>query len=97
MPGNHQYVPINSEAMDRSAVEGRRGMIWQPIETAPTENYAKAILADCDGGVAEGFLDKGIRGGVEGKKEWVWRYNEKLAWPTHWMPLPPPPEPSATP
>ena len=52
---------------------------WRRMDSAPTEPWSKAILADDEGRVGEGVLDGG---------EWVWKYNEKLAFPEFWMPLP---------
>ena len=57
---------------------------WQSMESAPTKAYSTAILCDDEGRVGEGVLDDG---------DWVWRYNEKLAFPTMWIPVPKAPEP----
>ena len=52
---------------------------WKRMDSAPTEPWSEAILAD-----AEGRVGEGVRDGVQ----WVWRYNEKPAFPKFWMPLP---------
>jgi hypothetical protein len=76
-------------------------MEWQPIETAPTKIGSVAIIyAPSEfneiGTVGEAFLsDDG---------QWYWSgcdaaYHDPIAEcnapPTHWMPLPPPPNQSA--
>ena len=57
---------------------------WQPIETAPNMSQENKILVFCRGKVDIQFADG----------DW-WRrekINENKAIPTHWMPLPEPPE-----
>lgn len=62
---------------------------WQPIETFDAEKNCSVLIAGPDGvGEAEYRGDEG----------WWWMNNypsdswgNRLAWPTHWMPLPDPP------
>ena len=79
------------EAREAEGLEAQRGGAvvvpesqWQSMESAPTKAYSTAILCDDEGRVGEGVLDDG---------DWVWRYNEKLAFPTMWIPVPKAPEP----
>jgi len=62
-------------------------MEWQPIETAPKDEN---ILGHEDGAVTVLYWDE-LQAG--------WRYpykgGSRTKWfPTHWMPLPPPPQPT---
>lgn len=67
---------------------------WQPIETAPKDG-TEILLFDPDnsddhnGGVAQGYFS--MKDG--GRNEWV-SMVFKTCKPTHWMPLPSPPEQS---
>ncbi len=64
-------------------------MKWQPIETAPKDKTHVALLRqNGDGSVTYGH---GFYMPMEGWICWA-HYGNKL--PTHWMPLPPPPEQS---
>ena len=73
-------------------------MKWQPTETAP---YNKTVLLLGDSGmlgrrhfVISGYRDKDYRG-----CDWLDTQNTRLSdygvEPTHWMPLPDPPESEA--
>jgi len=57
---------------------------WQPIETAPMNHLP--VLVNTEHGQVVAFLDV----------MWIWwpcPATEPLEWkPTHWMPLPPPPQ-----
>lgn len=61
-------------------------MKWQPIETAPKDMLPR--LYWCRGAVIEGFVD--ATGVLTVKHEFGWRRMRRH--PSHWMPLPPPPE-----
>jgi hypothetical protein len=69
--------------------------MWQPIETAPTDGTAVLLWpygysdiwqghADCE--VVLGYFDN------EGREEWFNPEAREWFEPTHWMPLPAPPE-----
>lgn len=65
---------------------------WQPIETAPTDGVSSVLLAYAGSArrVREGFYRKsrehwGYYGSTSLK-------SEALVQPTHWMPLPTPPQ-----
>lgn len=70
-------------------------MNWQPIETAPVEPSDsvpgwyrfRCLLANEHGWVNEGYAEY-----THKRKDLVWKnaYGQKL-FPTHWMPLPSPP------
>jgi Protein of unknown function (DUF551) len=72
-----------------------REMKWQPIETAPKDGTA--ILALVDGlheNTGEPFI-----AAVAWYREGFWLVNEEggdTYQPTHWMPLPPPPNTQST-
>ena len=56
---------------------------WQPIETAPVKNnYLPEVLCTNGEETAVSFYDRGYWSGFMGDE----------AQPTHWMPLPPPPQ-----
>ena len=74
---------------------------WQPIETAPTDGTR--VLAWCkERGARETYVtqypfrSEGFKAGKRSTNQWRWE--EPVAgvcfrWrPTHWMPLPTPPE-----
>lgn len=71
---------------------------WQPIETAPRNE--KILCADIrDGQFCEmSMLEKQYTGYVdEDGEEWLWQYHGfgydcTGIEPTHWMPLPEPPQ-----
>lgn len=71
---------------------------WQPIETAPKDGtnvdlWAKCWRAQADDFVYQRFTDCWWTKGdsMTGRHE-HWVGFESLSWyPTHWMPLPPPP------
>ena len=74
----------------------RDALTWQPIETAPRDS-TPILVTGCNGGrvilyaqffeerADEAFKGPGWLGCFEGMQMW-------LAEPTHWMPLPTPPE-----
>jgi hypothetical protein len=57
-------------------------MEWQPIETAPKDG-TKVLIVDDDGVVD-------VAAYLIGKRYGYWD-TETFCCPTHWMPLPPPP------
>jgi Protein of unknown function (DUF551) len=68
-------------------------MTWQPIETAPKDGTE--VLMYCPGDIPAVVCGAY----VDDPEIPYWRYSESLvadvvaeANPTHWMPLPPPPE-----
>ena len=67
---------------------------WQPIGTAPKDG-AEILLYFPEGKIGSAKWRKGIFGGP---KEWFSAEGSRLCLaydpPTHWMPLPPPPEES---
>ncbi len=67
-------------------------MKWQPIETAPTDG-TRILLRGKDGKIADGHY--GQPDGYANPKQFVWPYIH--ANPTHWRPLPEPPESAAAP
>lgn len=76
------------DAQDALAVEALRMLgfekrAWLPMSSAPKN--AVVILCDCDGRVGEGSYDTV---GLQAEGDWCWRYNEKLAFPTGWQPMP---------
>ena len=68
------------------------GWTWQPIETAPTDG-TRILLRGRDGKIADGHY--GQPDGYANPKQFVWPYIH--ANPTHWRPLPEPPESAAAP
>lgn len=67
-------------------------MKWQPIETAPTDG-TRILLRGRNGKIADGHY--GQPDGFANPKRFVWPYIH--ANPTHWRPLPEPPESAAAP
>ena len=67
-------------------------MKWQPIETAPTDG-TRILLRGMGGKIADGHY--GQPDGYANPKQFVWPYIH--ANPTHWRPLPEPPESAAAP
>lgn len=73
---------------------------WQPIETAPTDG-TPVLGWNAEYGARETrsvTYTPGSPGFEAGRTDRWWRWSEPknswlMAWdPTHWMPLPPPPE-----
>jgi hypothetical protein len=63
---------------------------WRPIKTAPRDGTR--VIVSCHAGSA-GYLDGIGRWGVAGPTErWICLGKVSFTDPTHWMPLPPPPE-----
>lgn len=58
-------------------------MEWQPIETAPKDN-TEVLLGRPDGLFMIGFYRDGAWDDGD--------YRDHETWPTHWMPLPTPPQ-----
>ena len=81
---------------DKADALERDALTWQPIETAPRDS-TPILVTGCNGGrvilyaqffeerADESFKGPGWLGCFEGMQMW-------LAEPTHWMPLPTPPE-----
>ena len=65
---------------------------WMPIETAPHDNATWVLVCDGD------QIDIAIFGrhplDVQEEMEFCWTDGERELYPTHWMPLPNPPNPS---
>lgn len=57
-------------------------MDWQPIETAPKIEFAEILL----------WNGKDVKAGSWWEGRWVDWYDDIQPQPTHWTPLPPPPE-----
>lgn len=57
---------------------------WISVDDRLPEEYTHVIVCDEDGNVGEAVYSKG------GYFEWV--ENERIAFSTHWMPLPEPPK-----
>lgn len=70
-------------ALTRIAVHLRAGGVWQPIESAPRNEY---VLAAWPNGVGTAVLMMYTSAGYS----WVRNYSP-CDTPTHWMPLPEPP------
>lgn len=74
---------------------------WQPIETAPKDG-TKVLLADKNGYISTArWTEECERGGVDSSRDPGWKayaidddsfYSCEYINPTHWMPLPAPPE-----
>lgn len=62
---------------------------WQPIESAPKDG-SEILLANPDGSCAVGWFK--FRGHTTG---WTDGDTFNMTWPTHWLPLPTPPEAKA--
>jgi len=85
-----------AEAKLAALTRERDALTWQPIETAPKDS-TPILVTGCNGGrvilyaqffeerADEAFKGPGWLGCFEGMQMW-------LAEPTHWMPLPTPPE-----
>lgn len=68
---------------------------WQPIETAPRDGRQVLLSGSWDGRawVWQGWFDhEDERGWFAAGSHWTDAYDGSLEHPTHWMPLPPPPE-----
>lgn len=63
-------------------------MTWQPIETAP-KDILKPVLLWTDSGLFLGFRFPGF---AQVRDRWVQADVLDEVYPTHWMPLPEPPE-----
>lgn len=59
---------------------------WLPIESAP-KDATNVLLRDRGGHHADGYW---LRSAYNGNGAWIWPFIH--ANPTHWQPLPPPPE-----
>ncbi len=70
---------------------------WQPIETAPKDGQHVLLAITEDGPpglgyVSEGYYEEdGDRGWYSANTHWTDSYDGSL-FPSHWMPLPKPPE-----
>ena len=67
-------------------------MTWQPIETAPRDGTEMLLWDGTNLGV--GFRTDTAWGLVFELHNWEWGHeiSFKTVYPTHWMPLPEPPE-----
>ena len=65
-------------------------MTWQPIETAPKDAFQNSLLWDGEE-LFIGFHSPGYEPILD---RWVQADIFDDVWPTHWMPLPEPPEES---
>lgn len=68
---------------------------WQPIETAPKDGRSVLLwMPGGDGTDDERRCDIGCWGVPDWSHYEMWLMNMGDGWfaPTHWMPLPPPPE-----
>lgn len=74
---------------------GPDGMVWRPIETAPSSGEVLLYCEDTDEQFVA-FLGTCIE---DGSKDWVFARAPDVSFivrdPTHWMPLPKPPMTSA--
>lgn len=89
-------VRVNADVLAEMEIELRKpsGVIvpietgWRPIETAPKDGTN--ILLAHPSAVFDGYWDELSRGWVDDVTD---LYEDKITYePTHWMPLPPPPE-----
>ena len=68
-------------------------MTWQPIETAPRDGTYILLGYTQQGDEMPTGLFVGVGSLHENGKLWVINsWDNEKAWPTHWMPLPDPPE-----
>lgn len=68
-------------------------MEWQPIETAPKDGFS--VLISFDGIVGEAHYydqDNEHEGWYWAQEHWTDAHVSGPVYPTHWMPLPAPPE-----
>lgn len=62
---------------------------WQPIETAPKDGDTEVLIYGALGTIKVAWYSGG---------EWKWEYDNDMTYgstvyrPTHWMPLPEPPD-----
>ena len=73
----------------RAIAAGWRPLVWQPIETAP--KTPKAILVWCPS-IRCTFAVTWVRNGRDSGWEFFGSSTRLREVPTHWMPLPEPPE-----
>lgn len=64
---------------------------WKPIETAPKDGTE--IIAYCSDSMG-GFISVALCILIDMRLTWV-RHGRYVCNPTHWMPLPPPPQATA--
>ena len=58
---------------------------WQPIETGTPRTFVEVLVINRHNEIFVAFVDK--------SGEWRWSsHDDGWCIPTHWMPLPPPPE-----
>jgi hypothetical protein len=77
--------------MAQKVVEGASVNNWRPIETAPKDG-SDIILCWQDGIAAPRFaVGHNLGAGRRWQTTHEWLHN-KESWPTHWTPLPAPPE-----
>jgi len=68
---------------------------WQPIESAPRDGTRILVWGRLDGECEDGphplpaYCDAADE---DGGTRWLAQGLETVEYPTHWMPLPPPPE-----
>ena len=80
---------------DRPAVEGRNVSEWQPIETAPKDGTLILGWWTIAGSAYAPHVVRFVADAPEGPN-WFDDYGAPFSEPTHWMPLPPAPDSSAT-
>ena len=68
-------------------------MTWQPIETAPKEPWKNVLLWNGEDLII-GFYRPAfeVAVGPHEPEGWLQAFTIDRVWPTHWMPLPEPPE-----
>lgn len=65
---------------------------WQPIETAPEATYVLVLVPNYGYNIATMTRDPKFQG--KNSAWWFIRGEIKRCYPTHWMPLPAPPDPA---
>lgn len=100
-----QRAPITRLKIDWLLAGRRIDMKWQPIETAPRDGTVILLTAiEDDGSLFEihpmqwahiqrnGFFPGKVGMWTAPGGEYTWNGHPGVDGPTHWMPLPPPPQ-----
>jgi hypothetical protein len=93
-------MPANTDSSSPASSPPERSEVWRPIETAPKDGtrvdlWAKSWLPAFDRFESKRFADcVWMNGDQMCNRPPYWLNLHKDWHPTHWMPLPAPPEPS---